>query len=356
MTELGIYLHVPFCTMRCDYCAFVTYTGLDELHQRYVDAACAQLRADQARVGRAATSLYLGGGTPSKLTPTQVAQLVEAATLVEGAEVSMECNPEDVTVERLEGYVSAGVTRCSFGIQSTAPHVLKSLGRRHGTGALSDVAHAAAQVGLTSWSIDLIYGAVGERPEDFDRCLDEVLSLELPPPHLSAYALTVEPGTPLAKTVALHPDDDVQADRYEVLTRRLTDADYEFEEISNWSKPGHHCRHHRTYWSGGDYLGIGAGAHGHLDGHRFWNLADPQGYITAIERGSSPIEGEEHLDPATRRFELASLMLRTSMGIPPSWLDADPVLDGLLEHHGERVLLSPRGRMLANVVAQHLVV
>jgi len=298
--------------------------------------------------------MFFGGGTPSRLSPEQVATLIAAAHLGPGAEVSIECNPEDVTPDRLEGYVAAGITRASFGIQSTQPKVLAALGRRHGTGALAQVAAAAGTAGLTSWSIDLIYGAAGSGVAEVAADLDAVVGLEHPPPHVAAYALTVEAGTPLARDPARHPDEDVQAACYAYLDERLQGEGYELEEISNWARPGHRCRHHQLYWEGGDYLGIGAGAHGHVDGRRWWNVGDPGRYVERVAAGDSPEAGAELLDGPSRRLERQMLELRTAAGVERGALEDDPLLEGLVEERGERVVLTRRGRLLYNQVAARL--
>jgi oxygen-independent coproporphyrinogen-3 oxidase len=357
LNGVGLYIHVPFCARRCDYCAFVTTVGADHLIDSYVDACVEHLRAaTDGAMGVFATA-YLGGGTPSRLAPNQVARLLRAAPLARGAEVTIECNPEDVSPDRLRGFVDAGVTRVSVGVQSTVPSVLASLGRRTVEDAVNRVANAVEGVGLNSWSIDLIYGAAGETDEDLERTLAEVLAVD--PPHLSVYALSVEPGTPLARAPHRFPDDDTQADRYLWLSRRLADAGYEVEEISSWAKPGHACRHHAIYWSGGDYLGIGTGAHGHVEGRRTWNTVSVERYIEAISEGRSPVVGEELLDEEARAFERLALELRTANGVDARHLDLDAVAhlgaaEPLVEVVDGRAILTAHGRLLANAVVQCL--
>ncbi len=351
----GIYVHIPFCRFRCDYCAFITYTDRDHLIDDYVTACVEQMAREVARLDVPADTLYLGGGTPSRLTAEQVAAIVDAASLATGAEVSIECNPEDVSADLLLGYRQAGVTRASFGVQSTATRVLESLGRPESPVSLQFLAHAVGASQLQSWNIDLIYGAEAETSEDFRTSVEAVLALSPVLPHLSAYALTVEAGTPLSRAPDRFPDEDLQADRYEWLTARLEAEGYEFEEISSWALPGHTCRHHQRYWSGGNYLGIGAGAHGHLSGHRYWNTVSPERYISMISNGASAIAGEEFVDGPRQVFETESLLLRTATGVAWEALDHEALAilserGPLIQRRDDRAVLTVAGRLLANRV------
>jgi len=356
MTEVfGAYVHVPFCRHRCHYCAFATTTDRDHLMDAYV-ASC------RIEVGRAwereglppATTVYVGGGTPSRLDPAALCAVIEAVPRAAGAEVTVECNPEDVTADLLARYRSGGVTRISLGVQSTVPHVLEALGRRHGASSVAGATAAVAAAGFDSWNLDLIFGAVGERDLDWQHTLETVLHLPHPPPHVSAYALTPEPGTPLGADPARHPDDDVAAGRYETADAVLTAAGYQWEEISNWALPGHTCRHNALYWRQGDYRGIGAAAHSHRAGRRFWNVRTPERYIAAIDADARPVAGEEVLDSDTRAFERLALALRTPRGVPDSALPRVPELDGLVRRRGGRAVLTVQGRLLANLVTAHL--
>lgn len=356
MTDpFGVYVHVPFCRHRCDYCAFATYTDRDHLMVSYVEACITELsRAVVDDALPPATSVFFGGGTPSRLPADLLGAILEAIPRWPDAEVTVECNPEDASEERLETYRTAGVTRMSLGIQSTVPHVLEGLGRRHGTVEAFDAARRVAAAGFSSWNLDLIMGGAGERMEDWQRTVDDVLGLPDPPPHLSAYALAVEPGTPLAASPDRHPDDDDQADRYEWLDARLADAGYEWEEISNWALPGHECRHNQLYWTQGEYRGIGSAAHSHRHGRRFWNVRTPDRYIRAITEGRSAEAGEEVLDEDARHFESLALLLRTRVGVPAEVLPAELLADGLVEARGERVTLTVKGRLLANAITARL--
>jgi putative oxygen-independent coproporphyrinogen III oxidase len=353
--SFGVYVHVPFCRFRCDYCAFATYTDRDHLMEEYASTCVTELGRAEADEGMPpATSVYFGGGTPSRLPADLLVEVLDAVPQAAGAEVTVECNPEDVTPERLATYVSGGVTRVSLGVQSTVGHVLAGLGRRHGTGQVLDAASAAAEAGLASWSMDLMIGGAGERHVDWDQSLGDVMGLAHPPPHLSAYSLTVEPGTPLATDPTRHPDDDVQAARYERADALLTGAGYRWEEISNWARPGHRCRHNNLYWEQGDYRGIGSAAHSHRSGRRWWNVRTPDRYVAEVSRGRTATAGEEVLTGEQRRFEALALGLRTPAGVPSVALPDDPDLDGLVERRDGRAVLTVRGRLLANAVTTRL--
>ncbi len=354
-TGFGVYVHVPFCRARCDYCAFATFTDRDHLMEAYVSACRAELaRAVECEGIPPATSLYVGGGTPSRLPADLLAALVEAVPLAGGAEVTVECNPEDAAPERLGVWRAAGVNRVSLGIQSTVPHVLEGLGRRHGTVEVGDAVAAVVEAGFQTWNADLIIGGAGESDADWDKSLAAVVALG--PPHVSAYLLTVEPGTPLASAHDRHPADDVLASRYERTDEVLTANGYEWEELSNWARPGHGCRHNQLTWAQGDYRGIGSAAHSHRSGRRWWNVRTPDRYVALIGSGHSAESGAEVLTPEARALEALALGLRTPLGVPASSLPELAELSGLVARQGGRAVLTVRGRLLADAVTRRLVV
>jgi oxygen-independent coproporphyrinogen-3 oxidase len=355
LTPFGVYVHVPFCRERCDYCAFATYTDRDHLMERYADACVLELqRAAGAGDLAPATSVFFGGGTPSRLHPDTLCRILDAIPRAPGAEVTVECNPEDADEAHLGAYRRAGVTRVSFGLQSTQAHVLAGLGRRRVPHAAETVSAAVAGAGFATWNLDLIFGAATESDGDWAATLDHVLGLAHPPPHISAYGLTVEPGTPLARDPARHPDDDAQARRYERADEVLSAAGYAWEEISNWARPGHECRHNHLYWEQGDYAGIGSAAHSHRDGVRWWNVRTPDRYIDAVEGARSPEGGREVLTPAQREFEALSLSLRMPRGVPWECLERPEELAGLVAREDGRAVLTVRGRLLANEVGARI--
>jgi len=369
--EFGVYVHVPFCARRCDYCAFATWTDRPQLIPAYLDAMVAQV--DRARrpatvaghgssasvadgherLASPATSVFFGGGTPSLVEPDGLMQVLAAIPRTPDAEVTVECNPDTVTAPLLDTYRRAGVNRLSFGVQSMVPHVLAALGRTHDPASVATAVGLARSAGFATFNLDLIYGGAGESIDDWRRSLEGVLALE--PPHVSAYALTVEAGTPLADDPARHPDDDDQADKYELADQLLEAAGLAWYEISNWARPGHECRHNRLYWNQGDYLGIGCAAHSHHDGRRWWNVRTPDRYLELMAAGRSTASAGEVLDPEVRRLEGLQLALRTAEGVPVESLPVDdPDLDGLIRVAGGRARLTVAGRLLANEVAVRL--
>ena len=360
--RFGVYVHVPFCVRRCDYCAFATWTDRFALADDYVRACLAELR--RARTGGelpTATSVFFGGGTPSLLEPDAIGAILSDVHLSEGAEVTVECNPDSVDEVKLRGYRAAGVNRISFGVQSMAPHVLRSLGRSHSAGAVRSAVEAAANAGYGgAYNVDLIFGGAGESVGDWEATVSAVLGLDPPPAHVSAYALTVEPGTPLAAEPSRHPDPDDQADKYLLADSMFSSSGLEWYEISNWAAPGHECRHNLLYWEQAAYRGVGCAAHSHRplpDGaaRRWWNVRTPDRYIKLVNEGRSVEAAGEQLSAEESAAEALQLALRTRAGVPASALPPDPALDGLVEPRGEdRVALTARGRLLANEVALRL--
>ena len=354
MSNFGVYVHVPFCAHRCDYCAFATYADRDHLMDDYVDAVVREISWSVADGLDAATSVFFGGGTPSRLTPEQLLRILAAIPRTDDAEVTVECNPEDASLERLLAYRHGGVNRMSFGVQSTQPAVLADLGRRHGTMAHEEVSRHVTHAGFTTWNMDLIVGSRAETLEHVQRTLDDLLNLEFAPPHISCYALTPEPGTPLGRDESRHPDEDETADAYDLVGRVLESHGYQWEEISNWARAGHECRHNHIYWDQDDYVGFGSAAHSHRCGRRYWNVRTPDRYIAMVRAGLRPLGGEESLDERTRQFERESLALRTSRGVPVEAFDSLDEIRHLVEVTHRRVTLAVSGRLLANQVIQRL--
>jgi putative oxygen-independent coproporphyrinogen III oxidase len=359
----GVYVHIPFCASRCDYCDFATWTDRDHLVDSYVDACVTDITRRRAAGMPAATSVFFGGGTPSLIPADQLARILDAIERVDGAEVTVECNPDSVDEPKLRTYRAAGVDRLSLGVQSMVPHVLAALGRTHDPANVRRAVEMARAAGFARLNVDLIYGTPGESSADWERSLHG--ALELGVEHISAYALTVEPATALGRLVAAGaaaPDDDVQADDYDRTDEVLGAAGLEWYEVSNWARPNEECRHNELYWSGGEYAAIGCAAHGHTDGRRWWNVRTPERYIAAIEGGTSAVAGDEVLDPETRAEEAFSLALRTRAGAVAGARAAVVVADlaeqGLLEATdgptGARIVLTRRGRLLASDLTARL--
>lgn len=353
--RFGVYVHIPFCAERCDYCAFVTYVGMDDLHERYARAVIAELSASQATSPiPKATSVYFGGGTPSRVAPELLGQILEVIPRTSTCEVTVEVNPEDATVENLRTWVALGVTRFSLGIQSTAPHVLAELGRVHRGDGARALAQRVHESGVATWSMDLIVGANTETDSDLMESLEILIDHPARPPHVSCYLLSVEKGTPLSLDPTRHPDDDVLARRYEMADRYLSEHGYCWYEISNWSLLGHESSHNQLYWDREEYLGLGVGAHSYRTGRRSWNLANVTTYIERIENAEGVLGGEECIDEKTSRFESLALELRTRRGLAwPHECDLSSLAGYVVSSEG-RLVLTRHGRLMANEVTHRL--
>jgi oxygen-independent coproporphyrinogen-3 oxidase len=382
----SVYLHVPFCRVRCGYCDFNTYTaaelgGSDDLdganQAGYARAAARELDLAAAVLAgtglpqRPAGTVFIGGGTPTLLPPADLAHLLDSVRstvgLADGAEVTTEANPDSVTADGLAELAAAGVTRVSFGMQSAVPHVLAALDRTHDPRRVPQVVAWARDAGL-SVSLDLIYGTPGESLADWTASVEAALACG--PDHLSAYALVVEEGTRLGARVRRGefpaPDDDDLADKYELADDLFTAAGLDWYEVSNWATaPDQACRHNLAYWRGDDWWGVGPGAHSHVGGVRWWNVKHPRAYAERIAAGESPEQGREVLTPRERYEERVLLAVRLAEGLPVGDLDAAGraavpglVADGLVTGNGEtaphRVVLTRRGRLLADVVVRTL--
>jgi putative oxygen-independent coproporphyrinogen III oxidase len=348
VAPFGLYVHVPFCRVRCDYCAFATWTDRDHLIDDYLEA----LRVDIDRAHLPpVTTVFVGGGTPTRVPAAALTDVLRSIPTVAGAEVTVECNPDDVSVELLRAYADAGVDRVSIGVQSMVPGVLRALGRTHVPDNVRRAVDAVAGAGLRTFNLDVIYGAAGESLDDWRVTIEAVVALGAP--HVSAYALTVEAGTALFADVARHPDDDDLADKYELADDVLAGAGLANYEVSNWSRPGHECRHNQLYWAQGDYRGFGSAAHSHLAGRRWWNVRTPERYIDAVHRRVPTETAGETLDAETQRIEGLQLALRMRDGVPAEAIDAAALGDLVTQAEG-RVRLTRRGRLLANEVSLRL--
>ncbi len=353
-SPFGVYVHIPFCAAKCDYCAFATWTDRAHLVDDYLDALATDIGRAVADGMAVASTVFVGGGTPTLVDPDRLAAIIASIPVADGAEVTVECNPDDVTEALLGSYRRAGVNRVSIGVQSMSPHVLVSLGRTHDPDNVERAVEAVRAVGLTSFNLDLIYGAAGETVDDWTRTVAEAVRLD--PPHVSAYGLTVEPGTPLAEQPARFPDDDDQADKYHVVDELLSEAGLANYEVSNWARPGHESAHNFLYWRQQDYRGFGCAAHSHRQGRRWWNLRTPDRYIAAVGADGDLEASGETLDADTRRFERLQLSLRTRDGVERSAFSEDTLamLADLVVPHptdAERVALTRAGRLMANEIS-----
>ena len=378
----GVYIHVPFCRVRCGYCDFNTYTASElrgTSRDDYPGAVRAEIALAERVLGgatdaggelRPASTVFFGGGTPTLLPADALADMLEGVrstfSLAPGAEVTVEANPDTVTDEVAARLAASGVTRLSIGMQSAVPHVLRSLDREHDPRNVETAVAAARRAGL-GVSLDLIYGAPGESLEDWRLSLDEAVRLS--PDHVSAYALIVEEGTPLHRRIRRGeltvPDDDLQAEMYELADDVLGAAGYRWYEVSNWARSeSHRSRHNLSYWLGHDWWGFGPGAHSHVGGVRWWNVKHPAAYAGRLAEGRSPAAARERPDADARRLEDVLLRSRISDGLPLDLLAAPGrravaglVAEGLVEGVAAvrgRVVLTRRGRLLADAVVRAL--
>jgi putative oxygen-independent coproporphyrinogen III oxidase len=378
--NFGVYIHVPFCRVRCGYCDFNTYTA-DELRgarrSDYASQAIAELHQAEhvlAAAGlpaRQASTVFFGGGTPTMLPASDLASMLGAVRATWGlqpdAEVTTEANPDSVDRDYLMALRASGFTRVSFGMQSAVPHVLATLERTHDPDRIPLVVEWAREAGLDV-SLDLIYGTPGESNDDWRASLEQALAQR--PDHISAYALIIEDGTKLARQIrrgeVAEPDDDLAADMYELADAVLGSRGYDWYEVSNWSLDGaeHRSRHNLAYWQGHDWWGVGPGAHSHVGGVRWWNVKHPAAYADRIAAGHSPAAGRETLDDETRRVERVLLSSRIRDGLEVSELSAagrqavagliaEELVDARSAIRG-RIQLTLRGRLLADAVVRRL--
>jgi oxygen-independent coproporphyrinogen-3 oxidase len=376
----GVYVHIPFCRSKCDYCAFATWTDKADLISRYLGALREEIGVRLR--GRRASSVFVGGGTPSLLDGDELGELIRQVLVAGHAsgagsdadepkrrEVTVECNPDDASEVLFRAWKSAGVTRVSLGVQSMDPAVLVSLGRRHSPQAVPRAIGWAKEIGF-SVNADLIVGAVGQSSSEVTRSVRELVAYGVD--HVSAYGLTVEPGTALALDPSRYPDDDDIAAKYERVDRALEESGLCWYEISNWAREGHECQHNVSTWMGGSYVGAGCSAHSFEGGQRAWNVRTPERYLAAIEAGESAVAGADRAADGAR--ERAWLSLRTRRGIGgiggnggnggngANEVDGETcrwlVQQGLLEPVGVggtvRWVLSRRGRLLADAVGRAL--
>jgi putative oxygen-independent coproporphyrinogen III oxidase len=376
---LGVYVHVPFCRVRCGYCDFNTYTSSELRGARqvdYADHAIAEIRMSRGVLEasgvphRPADTVFFGGGTPTLLPADDLVRMLGAIRdefgLAPSAEVTTEANPDSVGPDDLRRLSDGGFTRISFGMQSVVPHVLAALDRTHDPERIPDAVRWAREAGLDV-SLDLIYGTPGESLSDWRRSLEAVLAQR--PDHVSAYALIVEDGTKLARQIRrgelAEPSDDLEADMYELADELLGVAGYEWYEVSNWAASAdRRSRHNLGYWRGDDWWGVGPGAHSHVGGVRWWNAKHPAAYADRVTAGLSPAVGREVLGADARETERVMLRTRIREGLDISSLEpagrtavAGLIADGLTDAKAAlagELTLTRRGRLLADAVVRRL--
>jgi len=379
-SDLSFYIHIPYCVKRCGYCDFNTYTpaelkvesSLTEISHSYIDLMMKEIEMARAfSDARTVPTIFFGGGTPSLMEPADlgrvIATIADHFELSSDCEITMEANPDTLTLERLKGYREAGINRLSIGMQSAVSHVLHVLDRTHNPANIEKVVGWAREAGFDEISLDLIYGTPGETMDDWQASIEAALSQDIS--HISAYALIVEDGTKLAAQVRrgefIIPDDDETADKYLLADQLFHEAGFEWYEISNWSKPGSSCRHNVAYWKGANWWGIGPGAHSHINGRRWWNVKHPTAYRERIEEGHAPMQAHEILTEEEMAREEIMLLLRLPAGLSlerfnaaqrtaledfaaQGYFEQDPWEQGLLT-------LSRSGRLIADRIVRELV-
>ncbi len=385
---IALYLHIPFCLSKCPYCDFNTYEGIEPQIDGYVAALAREIGLWGDLLQRPhITSVYFGGGTPSYIPPGSIdstmAAIRESFDVLPDAEISMEANPGDITAARVERWRSSGINRMSIGVQSFDDGLLASLGRRHSSEQAAEAARVAKSYGFENFSLDLMFGLPGQTLDQWRLSLERCI--ELGPRHVSLYGLSLEPGTPMEAEVRFGrtplPDPDLGADMYTLAEDRFAAEGFDHYEISNWAKPGFQSVHNLAYWRLTPFLGLGAGAHSHLAGHRFSNIRSPRGYAQRLEPPAAVDEVHAHpaeamralgvvdqIEPASRSSAMADAMMmgmrlaegvthaefEERFGVPLAGAFGDVIREmstaGLVVHDDDGIRLTRRGRLLGNEV------
>lgn len=380
---ISLYIHIPFCETKCPYCDFNTYASIESLMPSYVSALKTEISLWVCRFGRPrVTTIFFGGGTPSYLPAADIESLLEhiraCCDLDMVREITLECNPGDVTRDKLSSYLDCGVNRLSIGVQSFSDSLLRLLGRRHTSSDAIRSYKLAIESGFENVSIDLMYGLPNQTTQDWHTTLEIARGME--PAHVSMYCLTLEDGTPMKKQVQIgalpYPDADLAADMYTMCDETFSRPDYRHYEISNWARPGNESVHNLTYWRNESFLGIGPGSHSYINGHRFWNIKPPREYITRLknchmESTQSQVPNipvVDEVEPIDREMEIAETMmmgLRLDTGIcidqfiarfsdTPTKHFGSVISElesaSLIEQSSDFIRLTAKGRLLGNEV------
>ena len=378
--KLAFYIHIPYCSKRCGYCDFNTYTpselkitsGVNEISSAYIDLANQEIDLAKNKIGQDITvgSIFFGGGTPSLMQPLDIGKVINKIKsdfhLADSAEITLEVNPDSVDKDKLSQFLDVGINRLSFGMQSAVPHVLKTLDRTHNPENLPKVTGWAKELGFNEISVDLIYGTPGESMQDWQQSIDSALSL--PISHISAYALIVEPGTKLAAQIKRGEieqiDDDLTAEKYLVADKSFSTAGFHWYELSNWAKNDSKSQHNLSYWNGENWWGIGPGAHSHINGERFWNVKHPNSYKEKIQKNELPIQDSEILQASQIESERLMLSIRLTSGIETKSLNNQQIQDlstyvktGHLNQsdwQNGRATLTLNGRLIADRIVREI--
>jgi len=366
----SLYVHVPYCSKRCGYCDFNTYTpselDRDDQIDSWLNSAIKETIFARRILGEELTvdTIFFGGGTPSLLEANVIKEFITNASnhfnLKKDLEITLEANPDTITQSKAEYWRKAGINRISIGMQSSVKNVLQVLDRTHNPANVLNSVENLKNAGFSNFSLDLIYGTPGETLEDWSNTLKDAIAIN--PPHISAYSLVIEPGTKMGAQLSRGEikavSDDDAADKYQLAEKMLTDNGYMWYEISNWAKDNKECQHNLNYWKGNNWWGIGPGAHSHINGVRWWNKKLPKAWRESLEQDQSPALARENLTNEQIRNEEVMLLSRLKTGINKADFDQKKVdrliADKLVNEVSGNLELTLEGRLLADVVFRQL--
>ena len=366
----SLYVHVPYCSKRCGYCDFNTYTpselDRDDQIESWLQSAIKETIFARKILGESLTvdTIFFGGGTPSLLEASVIKEFINNVSkhfeLKKDLEITLEANPDTITQSKAEDWLKAGINRISLGMQSSATNVLQVLDRTHNPANVLSSVEILKKAGFTNFSLDLIYGTPGESLEDWANSLKDAITIN--PPHISAYSLVIEPGTKMGSQLSRGEikavSDDDAADKYQLAEKLLNENGYSWYEISNWAKENKECQHNLNYWKGNNWWGIGPGAHSHINGVRWWNQKLPKNWRESLDKDQSPALARENLTNEQIRNEEVMLLSRLKTGINRSDFDQKNVEklieDKLVNDVSGKLELTLEGRLLADVVFRQL--
>ena len=366
----SLYVHVPYCAKRCGYCDFNTYVpselDKDDQIQSWLTSAIKELDLIKKVTNQdlVIDTIFFGGGTPSLLEPEVINEFLENVSrrysLKPKIEITLEANPDTITQEKSDYWLASGVNRISIGMQSSTKNVLQTLDRTHNPENVLNSVKILKDAGFINYSLDLIYGTPGESLEDWDKTLNDALALA--PPHISAYSLVIEPGTKMGAQLnrgeISNVSDDDAADKYSLAEQIFSSRKYEWYEICNWSRSEMQCQHNLNYCRGNNWWGIGPGAHSHINGVRWWNEKLPKNWREKLTRNQSPALAREVLSERQINDEKLMLLSRLRTGIKSKEVKSSArnslIEQGLIYEESENIVLTLKGRLLADVVFRHL--
>jgi oxygen-independent coproporphyrinogen-3 oxidase len=366
----SLYVHVPYCSKRCGYCDFNTYTpselDRDDQIESWLQSAIKETIFARKILGESLTvdTIFFGGGTPSLLEASVIKEFINNVSkhfkLKKDLEITLEANPDTITQSKAEDWLKVGINRISLGMQSSAANVLQVLDRTHNPANVLSSVEILKKAGFTNFSLDLIYGTPGESLEDWANSLKDAITIN--PPHISAYSLVIEPGTKMGSQLSRGEikavSDDDAADKYQLAEKLLNENGYSWYEISNWAKENKECQHNLNYWKGNNWWGIGPGAHSHINGVRWWNQKLPKNWRESLDKDHSPALARENLTNEQVRNEEVMLLSRLKSGIDKADFDQKNVekliKDKLVNEVSGKLELTLEGRLLADVVFRQL--